>query len=325
MKKLLYLSLLSTLIFSTSCSHTIYNTRELQGNYDIRMDSKNELEIKSKVRIFLSDNDIKGEYIVIAHNTYNPFCFPLFMSKKKEIKKKFYENAVKQAYKLGGNGVVITGVDSYKVISIYQWDSDNEETVGYTNLIFDTSLLDIFNEGKVTTASPREIKRFVNDMKIEIQLNIKSVKTSEEVNIIERKLESLQTYNNSLAKPEKSLNKFFTKNRTELIKKAKKIFKKENKILNTLLLNNFKTNKISQLPPTQADACVKEFVSEIQSNISSAKTTDDISIISEKISVLQTWYNSQSKQDKNLNKTIINLNEKCAKQSKKISKKEANK
>ena len=322
MKKLLYLVLLGLLITSTSCSNKVYNVRELQGNYDVRMNSKEELEAKSKVRIFLSENDVQGDYMVISHNAYEPFIFPIFMSKQKEIRKKFYENAVKQAYNLGGNGIIITGDNTYQVIGIYNWDSDNAEVVGFTNLILDTELLDKFNDGIVVKASPREIKRYINDMKVEIQLNVKAVTTSEEVLVIEQKLDALQDYNNSLSKTDKKLDKFYSKNREDLIKEAKKIFKKEGKLLTTTLSNNFKSGRVSNLKPEQKEACIEEYVSEIESNISAAKLSNNVSIIKDKIETLKVWNETNEKNDK-LAKTVAKLTDKQNKLSQKIAKKEA--
>lgn len=323
MKKILYLSLLTLLLISSSCSNKIYNVRELQGNYDIRMDNKEELEIKGKVRIFLSENDVKGEYMVISHNAYEPFVFPIFMSKQKEIRKKFYENAAKQAYKLGGNGIIITSDNSYKVISIYNWDSDNAESAGFTNLILDTELLEQFNNGTVAKSSPREVKRYVNDMMLEVQLNVKAVKTTNEVPFVENKLDALQNHNNSLTKADNKLEKFFNKNREELIKKAKSIFKKEGKILNTTLIDNFKSGRINQLKPNQVEICIEEFIKEIESNISSAKTSNDVSVVVEKINALKEWNNAQVKKDNDLTKTIEKLNQKQIKLAQKIAKKES--
>ena len=95
MKKTVFL-LLSSLILATSCT-TVYDAKLMQGYYDMRMDSKSELEVKSKVRIFASEKDLKGEYDVISYNQYKPFSVPLLMSHKKMVSKKFYEKAAEKA------------------------------------------------------------------------------------------------------------------------------------------------------------------------------------------------------------------------------------
>ena len=150
MKKIiLAVAVFATFILS-SCT-TSYNTRVMQGNYDIRMDKAEELEIKSKVRIFLSETQIQGEYDVISYNVYKPLSIPIFASYKSQILKKFYEKAVKYAYNQGGNGVVVNAAGMYKVICIRDWDSDNAQASKFVNSILDTTILDIFESGKVAT------------------------------------------------------------------------------------------------------------------------------------------------------------------------------
>ena len=68
MKKFHILFAMCIVMFTTSCTHTLYNPKILQGNYDVRMDTKEELEIKGKVKIFLSEKDIAGDYEVISLN-----------------------------------------------------------------------------------------------------------------------------------------------------------------------------------------------------------------------------------------------------------------
>ncbi|MBO7291288.1 MAG: hypothetical protein J6U55_01750, partial [Bacteroidaceae bacterium] len=125
------------------------------------MNNEEELEIKSKVRIFQSEKEINGNYSVISHVTYKPILIPLFSDKKKEYLKTLYETAAKQAYKLGGNGVIITSHESYKVISIDNWDSDKEKSMAYLNMIYDTSLMEKFNNGTIEKAKRREAIRYV--------------------------------------------------------------------------------------------------------------------------------------------------------------------
>lgn len=208
MKKYLLLTALSTAIVLSSCSHRIYNSQVLQGNYELRMDSPSELEIKSKVQVFLSENDVKGDYETISINLYKPaFSIPLLYSQKAQVKKKFFEKAVKKAYELGGNGVIITAGGFYKVISIYNWDSDNAKASTYVNSILNTKLLDIFTSGKITSLSPREVKRYVEDLRNEIGFNLKTIKTSQEAKVVGQKIEALMAWNNAQTKLNKKLDK----------------------------------------------------------------------------------------------------------------------
>lgn len=229
MKKTLYLMSLVFIMFASSCSHTIYNTKSLQGNYDVRMDGKSELEVKSKVRVFLSEKDVNSEYDVISINEYSPLSIPILLSKKSQINKKFLEKAVKKAYEQGGNGIIITAGGSYKVISIYGWDSDNAEASEFVNAILNTSLMEKFNNGDVAKLSAREIKRCVTDLSNEIDFNLKTVRTSQEANVIGSKIEALQNWNNSQPKPDSKLAKKLEAYQTLQKTLLKKILKKEAK------------------------------------------------------------------------------------------------
>jgi hypothetical protein len=230
MKKICILFLIGCMLVATSCTHTLYNPKVLQGNYDLRMDSKEELEIKNKVRIFLSEDDIQGAaYDVISVNVYRPFTIPLFMSFKGKTTKKFYEKAVKKAYEQGGNAIVVTAAGMYKVLSLHDWDSDIEGAAKYINAILDTTLMDRFNNGEIAKLSPREIKRYVTDLTNEVHFNIKTMKTSVEAEVVGKKIVALQNWNNSQEK----LNVKFSKrlNRYQKIHKIlqKRIIRKEAK------------------------------------------------------------------------------------------------
>ena len=193
---------ITTIVFC-SCSHVLYNPKIMQGNYDVRMDTKEDLEVKGKVRIFLSEKDIQGDYEIISLNQYKPFKIPIFMTQKGQISKKFYEKATHKAYEQGGNGILITGAGIYKVLSLYNWDSDNASSGNYVNAILDTTLMDRFRNGEVATLSPREIKQCVTDLKNEIAFNLKTAKTSEEAKITGMKIETLQDWYKSQPKTQK--------------------------------------------------------------------------------------------------------------------------
>ena len=230
MKKMYSLMVLCSLFLITSCSHTLYNTKTLQGNYDIQMNSKEELEIKSKVQIFLSEKDIQGEYEIISVAHYKPaFAIPILYTQKSQINKKFYEKAVKKAYKRGGNGILIMAGGFYKIISLHNWDSDNTATAQYSNAILDTQLMDIFTSGNITKLSAREVKRYVTDLDNEIAFNLKSIKTSQEAKVVGQKIETLMQWNNSQPKLDKTLDKKLEGYRTVHKALERKILKKESK------------------------------------------------------------------------------------------------
>ncbi len=228
MKKLLLLALCS-IIFATSCTHTIYNTKVLQSNYQLRMDSGEELEIKSKVRIFLSEKDVQGDYEVISLNTYKPFTIPILMSVKSQTNKKFFEKAVKKAHELGGNGIIVMAGGLYKVINLRNWNSDIAASETFANPILDVTLMNKFKNGEIAKMLPREVKKSVKNFKDEVEFNLKNMKTSQESKVVKEKILALQAWNNSQAKPNSGLMnkiKAYTKLHTVL---AKKIAKKEAK------------------------------------------------------------------------------------------------
>ncbi len=206
MKKLLLLAVCS-IFFATSCTHTVYNPKVLQGNYDLRMNDKEELEIKGKVRIFMSDKDVQGDYEIISLNLYRPFTIPVLMSIKGQMNKKFFEKAVKKAYEQGGNGIIVTAGGYYKVISLYNWDSDAAASEKFVNAILDVTLLNRFNSGEIAKLAPREVKRFVTDLNNEVMFNLKTMKTSQEAKVVKEKILALQTWNSSQAKSDKKLTK----------------------------------------------------------------------------------------------------------------------
>ncbi|MBR6749440.1 MAG: hypothetical protein IKM10_02950 [Bacteroidaceae bacterium] len=286
------------------------------------MDSEEELEIKNKVQIFLSEKDINCEYNIISHNLYHPFCIPIFMSQKNEISKKFYENAVKQAYKLGGNGVIITSVNTYKVINLNQKDGNKKASNGYLNLILDTTLMDKFNNGIVAQLSPQEIKIHINELKSEIEFNVKSVKTLDEVRIIEKKIDALQAYNNSQPLFDKELDLFLAKNRKELYLRAMKVSTDKEVILNTSLMEKFNNGDVSQLKTKQVERCVEEFFAEIIFNIKNVRTSNELITINKKIDALQIWNNAQREPNLKLNQALEKLKESTNRNKNKVIKEE---
>lgn len=219
MKRLFTFSIL-LLAIMTSCTHRAYQAKSMQNYYDLRMDTKEELEIKNQVKIFLSENDVTGDYTILSYNIYKPVTAPIIMPIKGKIHKKFYEKAVKKAYQQGGNAIITTGGmydgGMYKVIDLHDWDSDNESASKYVNSIFDVSLMNLFNSGTVKNAANHKVKRYVTEFSDEINFNLKCAHTSQEMKIIGDKIEALRRYNNSLAKPQKSI--------TNRLKKIDKIY-----------------------------------------------------------------------------------------------------
>ena len=207
-----------------SCSFNLYPVKNLADNYAMRMNTSEELDAKSKVKIFLNEKDVNGEYEVISFLTYSPFRIPIFMSFEKEMNKKFYEKAVMKAYELGGNGIIIMGGGYCKVINIINWVADDEAPAIFVNVIFDRTLMDKFLNGSIANIEKRsERKREENSFMSEIEINIKNAKDLEEVSFIQEKLSAFEKYNSSLAKPNSSVTKRIEDLRDDLNKVEKKI------------------------------------------------------------------------------------------------------
>lgn len=218
---------------ATSCTHTVYPTKTLYTNYAVKMSSDKELEIKSKVKIFLSENDIKGNYEVISLNTYKPFCFiSAFSIPKKKLQKKFFEAAVKKAYEEGGNAVLISsaigGVGQFKVLNLKDWNSDDEKTSEYMNVIFDTENMSLFESGKLLDSKRGVRVRAEKSYIQEIEVNLQIVRESKEVEMVRKKIEVLDTYGKS--RNDKDISKIATKYSKKLTKIEKRIAKKQAKM-----------------------------------------------------------------------------------------------
>ncbi len=207
----------------TSCSFQVYSTKGMAENYALKMDTKEELEVKSKVKIFLNESDVKGEYEVLSFVTYSPFTIPLILSHQKQITKKFYEKAAMKAHDLGGNGLIIIGGGYFKVINLKNWVADDAEPATFVNVIFDRTLMDKFANGSLANAKNSEKRREESAFKAEIESNIGAAKELKEVEFIREKILALEKYNTSLAKPKTSITKDVEDLRNDLNKIEKKI------------------------------------------------------------------------------------------------------
>jgi len=232
MKKnyLVSLTLLTVCVLFCSCSYRVFPTEALEYNYDMTMQSKSELEKKSKVRIFNSEQDVKGQYELIAYVQYDPFIsIPIIYSKYSQQKKKFYKKAVLKANQLGGNGIIVSTVGHFKVINITDWDSDSESASVYTNPIFSRKYLDKFKSGAVQQEPERQQKRDVQAFTQEITNNVKNIKTQEELDFVDEKILVFKEYNESLKRPDKDIldliHLYNTKLRKVVVKRIERIEK----------------------------------------------------------------------------------------------------
>ena len=219
----IFLAIAGALVM-TSCSFQVYSTKGMAENYALRMDTKEELEVKSKVKIFLNESDVKGEYEVLSFVTYSPFTIPVVMSHQKQITKKFYEKAAMKAHQLGGNGLIVIAGGYFKVINLKNWVADDVTPATFVNVIFDRTLMDKFANGSVAKlAKNSEKRREESAFKAEIESNISAAKELKEVKFVREKISALEKYNSSLAKPKSSITKDVEDLRGALSKVEKKI------------------------------------------------------------------------------------------------------
>jgi hypothetical protein len=221
MKKALFLAI-ATITFS-SCAHVLYSPETMEYYQNIRMKSQDELLTKARVKVYTSEKDVPGNYEVVAVNVYNPFRFPIFMSYRKQMTKKFYQKAITKAYEQGGNGIIVTAAGLYKVINITDLDTDNVTQATYINPIFDRYLMDKFGDGEISKTNSAGMKRFEADFMDEINSNIKTAKTIDETDFVAQKLGVLETYNNSWSRPSNSIKKYIADSRKALSKAINRI------------------------------------------------------------------------------------------------------
>lgn len=233
MKKNIFavLTILTACILFNSCSYRVFPTEVLEYNYDMTMQSKSELEKKSKVRIFHSEQEVKGKYELIAYVQYNPFfSIPILYSTYSQQKKKFYKKAVLKASQLGGNGIIVPAVGLFKVINITDWDSDSEAASVFTNPIFSRKYLDKFKSGAIQQESERQQQRDVQAFSQEITNNVKGIKTWEELDVVDEKIQVFKEYNESLKRPNKEIldliHLYNTKLRKVVVKRIEKLERK---------------------------------------------------------------------------------------------------
>ena len=234
MNKLKLLALTALIPLLASCSYQIYPTSDMTFHYNARMNTEEELDAKAKVKIFLNESDIKGDYEVVAYLSYKPFTIPVIMNKKNKTIRRFYEKAVLKANELGANGIIITGGGVAgggfcKLINLTDWDAEAEQGAAFVNPILDRKLLDKFLSGEVASKGKAERKRTEDMFKSEIKGNLRYAKTLEEADIIKEKINAYEKYNASLERPKSSITKDVKKFRSAhkaIVKKINRNLKK---------------------------------------------------------------------------------------------------
>ena len=98
-----------------SCSYRVYPVSTLADNYNLVMQTQEELIAKENVTIYLSENEVPGPYKLIAFVENRPV---LPVAVESQQIKNFYKNAVLKAEELGGNAIIVESIRSFKVIDV---------------------------------------------------------------------------------------------------------------------------------------------------------------------------------------------------------------
>ena len=98
-----------------SCSYRVYPVSTLTDNYNLVMQTQEELIAKENVTIYLSENEVPGPYKLIAFVENRP-VLPIAVADQQI--KNFYKNAVLKADELGGNAIIVESIRSFKVIDV---------------------------------------------------------------------------------------------------------------------------------------------------------------------------------------------------------------
>jgi len=217
---------LIALVF-TSCSNRVFPVEKLEMNYNSRMTSISDREIKSSIPIFYKEADVPGEYEILSVNRYSPwFAIPLIYPVDRQIERKFLENAARTTYKQGGDGIVVMAGGFYKVFVLKDKSKGNVDIPKSTNIISDMTIANVFAQGKVSTMERSVRNRYIDSFKDEIASNIKYAKTQQDLDIIKNKVSIFEQYNKSLKKPDSDIEDDIASFRKKIKKAEEKLSKK---------------------------------------------------------------------------------------------------
>ena len=280
-----FLVVMIALLFS-SCAYKIYPTSDLYSRYDSKMTSKQELATKSRIHIFLSENDVPCDYELLSFVTYSPFSIPIFAPQRKQMLNKFYKKAVLKAEELGGNAIIVSAVGFFKVIYAKDLNKVEASDKGMTPTKSSSIIVDAFENGTVQNLEKKEQNAYVEKLKDEIEKGIKECKTLEEAEVVANKISVLEQ---------------FYKNEGD----NKRIQK---------LLNGYRGDL--------RDAENEILKLEIEKGIDESKTHEELQGIAKKIELLEERFKEDGGKKKNLN-LIEDYRDDLSKADKNIAKQEA--
>ena len=206
----------------SSCAHTVYPVESLRSNYELRMRSAEELEIKGKVLVYFNERDIKSEYSIVSVNVYKPFTIlPINALFVKKMTKRFLAEAVKQAYKEGGNAILIKSAGYFYVLNLVDFNADDASAGTFSNPILNMKNAEKVKSGELSNMKRNERKRTEKTFMDEIKDNCDNITALEEIKVVRQKIEILSNYNLKLKHPKSSIEKL-VKKATKKVNRAEK-------------------------------------------------------------------------------------------------------
>lgn len=215
----------------SSCAYSVYPVSDLNRKYESAMQTVEELTAKSQVHIYLSESEVPGDYELISFVNWHPvIAIPLIAPDGSQRLKKFYKKAVLKAAELGGNAIIVTSIGEFKVINAHDLEPiDVEIKSGAKNDVMGSMTLDTFTDGSINDLDKKKQSKLVDALVKEIENGLKKSKTLEETDVVSSKIEALKDYNDSAAKPSRSLSKKikgFEKDLDDLVGDIEKKMKK---------------------------------------------------------------------------------------------------
>jgi len=232
MKRLFFYSFLCVGLSAllSSCAYQVFPISTLEFNYDMNMQTAEELNAKSNVHIFLSDKDVPADYEVLSYVRHRVLLsIPIIAPERRQRLKKYYKKAVLKAESLGGNGVIVVTISDFKVIDIPSLKAVTPTQSSKINPILMSAALSKFDDGSILSLDNRQTKKYVTLLKDEIESNLKACKTLEEANYIERKIDALNDYYKEVGKSSFVSEKQIQAYRVSLNRVKKKIKAKESR------------------------------------------------------------------------------------------------
>ena len=145
------------------------------------------------------------------------------------MQKKFLAEAVKQAYKQGGNAILVKSAGIFFVLNLTDWIADDTPAASFVNPIFNMDKADEIKNSTLKNLKRSERTRLENAFMAEIESNIQNIYELKEIEAIRDKIKILSDYNLSLKNPKSKIEKVIKKGTIKCNKKEKAIIRKANK------------------------------------------------------------------------------------------------